>query len=451
MMQGDAQTTTGQQAVAAQGLVEFLAECPSMFHSVAALRARLDAAGFTYLPETASWQVEPGGSYYTTRNNSTIIAWRVGELLDSYHFQLAASHSDSPTFKVKTVPELEGAGESLRLNVESYGSIIDYSWFDRPLGLAGRALVREEGRIVSRLVDIARPVALVPSLAIHMNREVNKGFAPNRQVDLCPLFSAGALHRGALDELVASELGVEPTALLARDLYLVNLVPPTLWGAAEEPEFVSSPKLDDLMCAYVSLRAFLETRNPHDVSVFCCFDNEEVGSGTKQGAKSTVLADALSRINAALGKSAEDLRRALAASMLVSCDNAHAVHPSHPEKSDEQNRPFMNRGIVVKETARQRYCTDAFSRAVFCEICDRAGVPYQTFSNRSDMSGGSTLGNLSNAQVSLHAVDVGCAQLAMHSSYETAGARDVQPAIDALAAFYAANLLIDGSDSVEFG
>ena len=221
-----------------------------------------------------------------------------------------------------------------------------------------------------------------------------------------------------------------------------------MWGAAHE--FVSSPKLDDLMCAYTSLLAFLAAENPGCVTVFCCFDNEEVGSNTKQGAMSTFLPDVLGRLTEALGLTPEDYRRALAKSMLVSCDNAHAVHPNRPEKYDAANRCHLNGGIVVKEAANQHYCTDAFSRAAFLALCERAGVPCQTFANRSDMAGGSTLGNLSNIQASMHAVDVGCPQLAMHSSYETAGTRDVRLATRALQAFFEASMVIEGAESVRF-
>ena len=248
---------------------------------------------------------------------------------------------------------------------------------------------------------------------------------------------------------IARAAGVEPDQVLARDLFLVNRTPARVWGAAQE--FISSPKLDDLMCAFTSLKAFLAAQNDACVTVYCCFDNEEVGSNTKQGAMSTFLPDTLTRLTAALGRTPEDYRRALATSMLVSCDNAHAVHPNHPEKYDAGNRCRMNGGIVIKEAANQHYCTDAFSRAVFAAVCDRAGVPYQTFANRSDMAGGSTLGNLSNTQASMHAVDVGCAQLAMHSSYETAGTRDVRLAMCALKAFYETNLAIDGADAVTLG
>lgn len=497
----------------ARDMLDFIEASPSMFHSAAAICDWLDDAGFSYLPESAAWDLKPGGAYYTQRNGSSVIAWQVGENIPdpdvehlqsgaslagesdrpAYHFQVTASHADSPTFKVKAVPELDGAGESLRLNVEAYGGMIDYSWFDRPLGLAGRVLVREDtdedrvdedstaasahgegahgvgdadaGNAVaasttaaadadvapvairSRLLFIDRPVAIIPSLAIHMDREVNKGFAPNRQVDLCPLFSAGELKAGAFDALIARELGVRPDQVLARDVFLVNLQPAQVWG--EGDEFVSSPRLDDLMCAYTSLSAFLQTGAPAEsrISVYCCFDNEEVGSNTKQGAMSTLLRDTLERINESLGFSSQDLRRAIAASFMVSCDNAHAVHPNRPERADERNRCVLNGGLVIKEAANQAYCTDAFSRAVFSALLDRADIPRQAFANKSDAAGGSTLGNLSNMQVSMHGVDVGCAQLAMHSSYETAGARDVAHAIAAFEAFYEADVRIDGARS----
>lgn len=439
----------GREASAdeARGLVSFIEESPSMFHTAAAIRARLDAAGFTYLPEGEAWHMAPGDRCYTVRNGSSVVAWRIGDKVESahYHFQLAAAHGDSPTFKLKANPELEGPDGCTRLNVEAYGGMIDYTWFDRPLSLAGRVMMRTQRGVESRLVSLDEDVAIIPSLAIHMNREVNKGFAPNREHDLCPLISAGARGRGAVDALVAAALGVDSDAIVARDLFLVSRVPGRVWGA--DDEFISAPRLDDLMCAYAALRAFVTSSNEHDISVFACFDNEEVGSETKQGAASTLLSDALARINGALGAGAENLRRALASSMLVSCDNAHARHPNRPEMADGENAPRINGGLVIKEAANQHYCTDAFSRAVLASVLDDARVPYQTFANRSDMAGGSTLGNISNTQVSLHAVDVGCAQLAMHSSFETAGAHDVANAIDALRAFFCADLKIREADA----
>lgn len=416
-------------------LLKFIKNSPSMFHTIETISKELKAAGFQYLPETRGWELKAGGAYYTTRNGSSLIAFKIGEEIKDLHFQITASHSDSPTYKIKHLPELEGAGGSLRLDVEGYGGMIDSSWFDRPLSVAGRVVVQEGNQICSRLINFDRELLLIPNVAIHFNRQINQGYAYNRQVDLCPLFSAGELKKGAFDALVAKELGVKPEQILGKDLYLVNRQDGKLWGAAEE--FVSAPKLDDLECAYTSLRGFLEAENKESVNVYCCFDNEEVGSGTKQGALSTFLSDVLHRIS-----DQERYYQAVAASFLVSCDNAHAVHPNHPEKTDAINCCFLNKGIVIKESANQKYTTDAVGRAVFTAICDRAGVPHQTFANRSDSPGGSTLGNLSNTQVSLNAVDIGLAQLAMHSSYETAGSKDVAYGIRALKAFYETNLVL---------
>ena len=425
-------------------MLDFIESCPSPFHTAATLRARLDAAGFMYLPESEPWNIECGGRYCTVRNNSSVIAFKVGAALDNYHFQLTASHSDSPTYKVKARPEISGPAGYLRLNVEAYGGVMDHTWFDKPLSVAGRVMVRANGRIESRLFAPDADLLIIPRVPIHLDREANSGFTPNRAIDLCPLFSAGELAAGAFDEMVAAGVDVAPKDVLARDLFLVNRERPRVWGLRDE--FVSAPRLDDLACAYISLEAFLATENDHDVSVFCCFDNEEVGSNTKQGAMSTFLRDSLERINACLGLTPDDLRCALAKSMLVSCDNAHAVHPNRPERYDGENQVRLNAGLVVKEAANQKYCTDAFSRAVFRAVCEDAGVPLQAYANRSDMPGGSTLGNLSNIQVSMHGVDVGLPQLAMHSSYETAGARDVDLGIAALAAFYAADLHIADAD-----
>lgn len=449
-------------------LLDFISDSPSMFHTIHTVRRYLDEEGFTYLPESRSWNIRQGGAYYTVRNNSSLIAFKVGSNLgdggmaapdeDSaerfdrtvpggFHFQIAAAHADSPTYKVKAAPELTGPGAYVRLNVESYGGVIDSTWLDRPLSVAGRVMVRSGNRIESRLLSIDRDILLIPNVAIHMNHNVNKGMAYNRQVDLCPLFSAGELDAGSFDELVAEELSVKPDDILGRDLFLVNRQQPCLWGAADE--FVSAPKLDDLQGAFSCLKGFLASENDATVNVFACFDNEEVGSGTKQGALSTFLADTLMRTTAALGGSREDYCRALAKSFLVSCDNAHAVHPNHPEKTDDENRVWLNRGPVIKEAANQKYTTDAFSRAVFAEICRRADVPFQLFANRSDSAGGSTLGNLSNTQVSVHAVDVGMPQLAIHSAFETAGADDTAFAIRALTAFYNADIQIEGADQAE--
>lgn len=431
-----------------EDLFQFIQTSPSMFHSIQSIRNRLEENGFEYLPEEISWNLEKGKSYYTIRNHSSIIAFKVGETLDDYHFQMCASHSDSPTFKIKTVPELKGQGDYLKLDVEAYGGMIDSTWFDKPLTVAGRALVKTGNGIENKLVYVDQDILLIPSLAIHMNREVNKGVALNRQVDLCPLVSCGEVQVGDFRKYIAEYLNVETDDLLGLDLFLVNRQKPVQWGMKKE--FISSPKLDDLECAYVTLESFIRANNTHDISVYCCFDNEEVGSNTKQGAMSTFLQDVLKRINIGLHKTEEDYYIAIAKSFLISADNAHAVHPNHSEKTDSVNCTYMNRGVVIKESANQKYTTDALSRSVFMEICHEANVPYQTFANRSDMVGGSTLGNLSNTQVSVHCVDIGLPQLAMHSSYETAGAKDVETTIQALTKYYETNIKITNFEKVEF-
>ena len=432
---------------AAKELLTFIENSPSMFHSIETIKGMLDEAGFTYLPERTCWDVKQGGTYYTIRNHSSIIAFRVGKELGDYHFQMCASHSDSPTYKIKNVPELNGPGEYLRLDVEAYGGMIDSTWFDRPLTVAGRVLVKDGQGVSARLLYIDKDLFIIPNVAIHFNREVNNGYKYNRQVDLCPLFSAGELKKGAFDAMIAKELGVAAEDILGKDLFLVNRQPGTIWGYADE--FISSPKLDDLQCAYVSLKAFLEAKNERDVSVYCCFDNEEVGSNTKQGAMSTFLQDVLHRINTGMGRTGEEYLTALASSFMVSADNAHAIHPNQPDKADPTSRPYLNQGIVIKYSANQKYCTDAVSAAVFKTICEKAKVPYQVFLNRSDILGGSTLGNISGTQVALNTVDIGLPQLAMHSSYETGGVRDVMYAIRALTAFYERDLNINGAESVE--
>ena len=421
-------------------LLDFIHCSPSMFHAVAAMCEELEASGFSRLCETDAWTLEPGGKYYAVRNGSSIIAFKIGRNPEKLSFRISAAHSDSPFFKIKSVPELKGPGEMIRLNVEAYGGMIDSTWLDRPLSVAGRVFVRNGRMMESRLFCTEKDVALIPNLAIHFNRDVNKGYAFNRQTDLCPLFTAGKLREGSFDALVASQLGVEPEQILAKDLFLVNRQPGCIWGAADE--FISSPRLDDLQCAFTTLQGFLKGEREDGVNVYCCFDNEEVGSNTRQGAMSTFLKDCLERITGSLGFEKEEYHRAIAASFLLSADNAHAVHPNHPEKTDEENRCFLNRGLVIKENAAQKYTTDAMSRTVVREICTMAGEPYQQFANRSDLAGGSTLGNLSNIQVSLHAADVGLPQLAMHSSFETAGARDTQSAVRVFKEYFRADLHI---------
>lgn len=424
-------------------LLTFIENSPSCFHTVKTIKEILLKNNYKELKENETWNLELGGQYFTTRNNSSIIAFSIGNQLDDYHFQLTSSHSDSPTFKVKESAEVKGNGY-IQLNTEGYGGMLCATWLDKPLSLAGRILVKEGNKIVNKLVSFDKDLLLIPNVAIHMNREVNKGMEYNNQVDMLPLFSMGECD---YYQMLADELNINKKDIYGTDLYLVNRQKGTIWGIKDE--FVSSGKLDDLQCAYTSLQAMISSRNEHAINVYACFDNEEVGSGTKQGALSTFLYDTLNRINNNLGYSQEDYFKAVAKSFMVSCDNAHAVHPNHPEKTDKQNCTYLNKGVVIKFSANQKYTTDAFSKAVFEYVCEKANVPVQYFANRSDMVGGSTLGNLSSQKVSLHTVDVGLAQLAMHSSYETAGIKDSYYMIEALKMFYNKNIHIDGSNSFE--
>ena len=422
-------------------LMDFLDSSVTMFHAINECEKVLQKSGFIYLPENEKWDINKG-KYYTKRNSSSLIAFDIAE--GDYHFQISAAHSDSPTFKLKDKPLIEANGY-LKLNVEGYGGMINATWLDKPLTLSGRVMVNTDTGIETRLLHINRDLFIIPNVPIHFNREINKGFAFNNQVDMLPIFSAGNLKESDFDNMIAKELGIESGDILAKDLYLVNRQKAAIIGF--DNELISSGRLDDLECVYTSLRGFVEAENKNHINVFAVFDNEEVGSVTKQGAMSTFLASTLDRVNTALRKSKEEYYTAIAKSMLISCDNAHAIHPNHPELFDVKNRPVLNQGIAIKESANQKYTTDAFSRSILRKILEKKNIPYQTFANRSDIAGGSTLGNLSNTAVSMNAVDIGLPQLAMHSAYETAGTKDVGYAFDTLKAFFETNIDIK-DDSV---
>lgn len=427
------------------GLFSFIKKSPSVFHVIDNIKYILNNNGFTELRENDKWGITTGGKYYVIRNGSSIISFIIGKRIDKYHFQLTASHSDSPTYKLKDIPLLKGNNGYLKLNVEGYGGMIASSWLDRPLSIAGRVMISENDRVYSRLVNIDKDLLIIPNVAIHMNRNVNKGEPLNPQIDMLPLFS-DTTEDNVFESLVASAAGCKNEYIIGSDLYLYNRMNPITWGSKNE--FIASQKLDDLGCVYPSLMSFIDGgMSDNKINVFTCFDNEEVGSGTKQGAASTFLEESLKRINMALGKNEEDYYSSVSRSFMVSCDNAHAVHPNHPEKTDDINCTYMNKGIVIKHNANQRYTTDAFSNAIFKKICMRAEVPTQTFANRSDMAGGSTLGNISTTKVSMHTVDIGLPQLAMHSSFETAGSKDEQYLYEALKCFYESDIQIDGSES----
>lgn len=430
-------------------LASFIKSSPTAFHAVEKMSGILREEGFEELTERKKWKLEPGKGYYITRNYSSIIAFKTGEELSDYSFHVTASHSDSPTFKLKENAELEIKNKYTVLNTEGYGGMICSTWFDRPLSVAGRAIVKTDAGLETRLVDLDRDLLMIPSLAIHMNRAVNDGKKFNKQVDTLPVLSGGEKTPGEVKRLVAEELDVKAEDIYGMDLFLYNRMAPAVWGS--DNEFFSCPQLDDLECAFASLKGFLSGSNEKNVNVFACFDNEEVGSGTKQGAGSTFLYDVLWRINLSLGKDEEDFYRAVAGSFMLSCDNAHAVHPNYKEKADVSNCVYMNEGIVVKSHAGQKYTSDAVSIAVMKAICEKAEVPLQFFANRSDEAGGSTLGNIAMSQVSMNAVDIGLPQLAMHSAYETCGVKDAGYLIRAARAFYSSHISAaeDGTFHIE--
>ena len=411
-------------------LLHFISKSPSVFHVVRHIKAALLYAGFTEIREEDSWQIKRGGKYVATRNGSALIAFSVPE--DGGNaFKITAAHCDSPTFKIKENPEMRD-GKYTRLNVEGYGGMIMSTWLDRPLSAAGRLFVKDNGQIISKLVSLDHPTLLIPSVAIHMDRTVNSGHAWNIQNDLLPLYSTD----GAADfmETLAQAAKVKAADILGHDIFLYSCAPGILWGP--QHEFISSPRLDDLQCAFATFRGFTNGKKQKDISVYALFDNEEVGSGTAQGAGSTFLTNTISRLALSLGRSYDEIQAMLAKSFMISADNGHAVHPNHGEYADPVNAPVLNGGIIIKFNASQKYSTDGYSAAIFRDLCLKADVPLQTYTNRSDIPGGSTLGNISNTKVAVPTVDIGLPQLAMHSSYETAGAKDTEYLVKACTAFF---------------
>ncbi|MCR5477318.1 MAG: M18 family aminopeptidase [Lachnospiraceae bacterium] len=411
---------SGESCAAAQALAAFIEKSPSRFHAVENVAKELAESGCEELSERKSWKIKKGGAYFVRRNSSSLIAFRIPKKKpDGFH--IYAAHSDSPTFQIKPSPEMTSEG-IVRLNIEGYGGMIRDTWFDRPLSVAGRVFLDTPEGPVQRLVYPDRDLLLIPSLAIHMSRDSENTGKRSIQKEMLPFFTQK--EGETLTELIAKELKVKPEEILSADLTLVTREKASFWGA--EGEFFSAPRLDDLACCYGGLKGFLRAGEADNagISVLCIFDNEEVGSRTKQGAESTFLPDVLSRLRESLSMSSEDFLRLVASGFLLSADNAHAAHPNYTEKADPKMRPRLNAGIVLKYSANQKYTTDAASAAVFKLLCKKAGVPLQEFVNHADTPGGSTLGNIANTQLSIATADIGLAQLAMHSAYETAGTKD---------------------------
>ncbi len=413
-------------------LLDFLNASPTAFHTAHNVKLRLIEDGYTELFEGEKWYLKRGEGYFVLKGAS-LVAFRVP--LDSPDgFQIVASHTDSPALKLKPSFELE-SGEYLKLNSEKYGGALLLSWLDRPLGVAGRVVVKDGNKLSTRLVNVDRDVALIPSVAPHLTK--GEEIKLNVAFDLSALIG-GKASREKLMSLVADSAGVEKERIVSHDLYLVSREKGRVWGVSGE--FLSAPRLDDLECVYTSLVAFLMSSEETNIPVLALFDNEEVGSSTAEGAGSVFFAEILRKISDALG---EDYQGLLFNSFLVSADNAHAVHPNHPELTDPSNNAYLNGGIVIKHNANMRYITDAESEAVFLEICKRVDVPVCHYSNRSDIAGGSTLGNIAVTKLPIAGVDVGLPQLAMHSHVETVGAYDTECAVRAFEAFFSAHIKKD--------
>lgn len=405
-------------------LFEFINKSATSFHTIAELKEILKSHGYTELFEGSKFKLEKGGRYFVTRNMSSLIAFCVPEN-DFDGFLITASHSDSPAFKLKPNPQLNG-GYYTTLNTEKYGGVNLSSWLDRPLGIAGRLMVKKGDTIETVLVDTKGPVCVIPSVAGHLGTPNSDQLKP--QTDMLPLFTDNT------GDLSVTDLFSFEGEVLGSDLFVYNCDKGVLTGGKKE--YALCPRLDDLASVFGTLKGFLNCKNPSSMPLFCVFDNEEVGSQTKQGAASTFLTDTLHRVMTALDISKEAFLRKLTSSFMVSADNGHGVHPNHPEKSDPQCRPVLNGGILIKYSANQKYTTDGVSEAIFKSILKRAEIPYQEYVNNSNILGGSTLGNILSASLSVNSIDIGLPQLAMHSACETMGVKDIDYLIAAIEKFY---------------
>ena len=409
-------------------LKNYLDSAVSVYHAIDSLQKVMEQAGYTCLNEYETWNLVPGGKYYMTRSGTALMAFRVPNTTPK-GFMMSASHSDRPCFKVKENSELKSA--YTRLAVERYGGMLIAPWLDRPLSIAGRVLVETENGVQSKLINIDRDLMMMPNVAIHMNRQANEGYKWNPAVDTLPLMG-GKEAAGKFLQLVEEAAGGK---VLGHDLYLYIREKASIWGLDEE--YISSAALDDLACAWLCAQGFLKATETESIPVLCVFDNEEVGSSSLQGADSDLLGLLLKRICDSLQLPLENM---LSQSFMLSADNAHAIHPNHPEFADPNNAPVVNNGVVLKFNANQRYTTDGVSAAIFRKICGKAEVPVQTYCNRADLPGGSTLGNISLTHVSVQSADIGLPQLAMHSCYETAGVKDAIYMEDVLTAFYSTSM-----------
>ncbi|MBX7336767.1 M18 family aminopeptidase [Clostridium chauvoei] len=421
-------------------LIDFLYESPSAFHSVLTVKNVLDSNGFKEIKESDKWNLQKEGKYYVRKNDSAVIAFVVGnDDLANNGFRLIGAHTDAPGFRIKPNPEMTVEGKYLKLNTEVYGGPILYTWFDRPLGVAGKVIVKGENPLkpVTKLVNIAKPLLIIPSLAIHMNRTVNEGFDVNRQKDTLPLL--GLINEkfekdNYLIKILAEELKINVEDIMSFDLGLYEVEKGCLMGMNEE--LISTGRLDDMWMVYAGVKALVDSKVNAATKVMVCIDNEEIGNLTAQGASSILLINILERIALALGHDREDFHRTLSNSIMISADLAHAVHPNSGEKHDPTNRPVLEGGPVLKIAAAGSYSTDSFSGAVFEGVCKAANVPYQKFVNRSDVRGGTTIGPVTAAGLTIPVIDMGSPVLSMHSIRERASVKDNYYTVKAFTEFF---------------
>ncbi|MBU3088195.1 M18 family aminopeptidase [Clostridium gasigenes] len=421
-------------------LLDFIYESPSAYHGVVKVRQLLDANGFSEVKESDKWNLKKDGKYYTVKNDSAIIAFVVGkgDVVED-GFRLIGAHTDTPGFRIKPNPEMTTEGKYLKLNTEGYGGPILNTWYDRPLSIAGKVTIKGASVLKPevKLININKPLMIIPNLAIHMNREVNEGYAINKQKDTLPLL--GLINEkfekdGHLLKLIAEELNVNSEEILGFDLALYEYEKGCLIGMNEE--LISSARLDDMWMVYAGTKALVDSKSNKATKVMVCIDNEEIGNLTAQGASSNLLIHTLERITLALGKDKEDFYRTLSNSVMISADLAHAVHPNLPEKHDLTNKPVLEGGPVLKIAAAGSYSTDSFNAAIFTEVCKKAGVPSQKFVNRSDVRGGTTIGPVTAANLTIPVIDMGAPVLGMHSIRELAAVKDNTYTIKAFTEFY---------------
>lgn len=412
----------------AKDLIDFIYKSPTAFHAVETVKNFLDKNEFNELKETEQWNLKAEGKYYVIKNDSAITAFVMGrESVVENGFKIVGTHTDSPTFRIKPHAEMTSEGSYLKLNTEVYGGPILNTWMDRPLSIAGRVVLKSKHPLKPscKLLNIKKPLLIIPNLAIHMNRDVNKGLELNAQKHTLPLLGMINDKLSKEDFLlrtIANELKVDISEILDFDLFLYEYEKGCIMGMNDE--FISSGRLDDLAMVHAALEALINSKPSSSTNVLVCFDNEEVGSTTKQGADSIFLSSILERIVEKEESGKEAYFRALANSFIISSDLAHAVHPNWEEKADPTNRPIINKGPVIKINANFSYTTDAYSSAVYEGICKKESIPVQKFVNRSDSRGGSTIGPISWSHININSVDIGTPILAMHSIRELGGVDD---------------------------